>query len=104
MIPSGAAASAVVRYDGVKGPAVAFEQYSDVILTQDIQECDLRTDDIGMVVECHSVVGTGTGYSVEFFDMLGNTVAVVAVPETALRRPTVADRVAVRSVPWSQQR
>jgi uncharacterized protein DUF4926 len=80
MIASGAAASAVVRYDGVKAPAVAFEQYSDVILTQDIQECDLRTDDIGTVVECHSVAGTGTGYSVEFFDMVGNTVAVWRCP------------------------
>jgi hypothetical protein len=31
------------------------------------------------------------GYSVEFFDMTGNTVAVVTLPESALRLPTPAD-------------
>jgi len=34
---------------------------------------------------------------VEFFDMLGNTVAVAAVPGSVLRLPTHADRPAVRS-------
>jgi hypothetical protein len=28
------------------------------------------------------------GYSVEFFDMIGNTVAAVSVPASALRLPT----------------
>jgi hypothetical protein len=32
------------------------------------------------------------GYSVEFFDMTGNTVDVVTVPASALRLPTPADR------------
>jgi hypothetical protein len=38
------------------------------------------------------------GYSVEFFDMTGNTVAVVTVPESALRLPTPADRPTVRAL------
>ncbi len=38
------------------------------------------------------------GYSVEFFDMTGNTVAVVTVPASALRLPTPADRPAVRAL------
>lgn len=48
------------------------------------------------VVERHAVPGLEPGYSVEFFDMLGNTVAVVTVAASALRRPTAADRPMVR--------
>jgi hypothetical protein len=40
---------------------------------------------------------TEEGYSVEFFDMTGNTVAVVTVPVSVLRVPTPADRPAVRA-------
>ena len=38
------------------------------------------------------------GYSVEFFDMTGSTVAVVTVAAGALRIPTQADRPAVRAL------
>ena len=37
-------------------------------------------------------------YSVEFFDVIGNTVAVVTVPASALRLPTPMDRPAVRAL------
>jgi hypothetical protein len=48
------------------------------------------------VVERHDVIGLETGYSVEFFDMLGNTVSVVTLPMSYLRLPTRADRPAIR--------
>jgi hypothetical protein len=38
------------------------------------------------------------GYSVKFFDMTGNTVAVVTLPASALRLPTPADRPALRAL------
>jgi hypothetical protein len=38
------------------------------------------------------------GYSVEFFDMTGNTVGVATLPATALRMPTPADRPAARAL------
>jgi len=38
------------------------------------------------------------GYSVEFFDMIGNTVAVVTVRASGLRLPTPTDRPAVRAL------
>ncbi len=76
-----------------------FEMYGDVILTRDVTEQGLRAGDVGTVVERHVVPGmTEEGYSVEFFDMTGNTVAVVALPEPALRLPTPADRPAVRAL------
>ncbi|WP_026098247.1 DUF4926 domain-containing protein [Kamptonema formosum] len=74
------------------------ELYSDVILLCDLPEEGLFAGDVGTVVEQHHVEGLETGYSVEFFDMLGNTVAVVTLPESSLRSPTRADRPSVRLV------
>jgi hypothetical protein len=62
-----------------------------------MREDGLYAGDVGTVVERHDVRGVETGYSVEFFDMLGETVAVVTVPGSWLRLPTRADRPAVRS-------
>jgi hypothetical protein len=78
---------------------MGFELYSDVILTRDIAEQGLRAGDVGTLVERHLVPNVAEeGYSVEFFDMTGNTVAVVTVPASALRLPTRADRPAARAL------
>jgi Domain of unknown function (DUF4926) len=78
---------------------MAFELYSDVILTRDIPERGLRAGDVGTLVDRHVVPGVADeGYSVEFFDMSGSTVAVVTVPAGALRPPTPTDRPAVRAL------
>lgn len=74
-----------------------FQLYSDVVLVRDVADEGLFAGDVGVVVECHEVAGLETGYSVEFFDMLGNTIAVVTLPASCLRQPTQADRPAVRS-------
>ena len=78
---------------------MALDLYSDVILTRDIEDHGLRAGDVGTVVERHRVPGVEEeGYSVEFFDMTGNTVAIITVPASALRAPTRGDRPAVRSL------
>jgi hypothetical protein len=75
------------------------DMYGDVVLTRDVPEHRLRAGDVGTVVERHVAPGVNEdGYSVEFFDMTGNTVAVATLPESALRRPTAADRPAVRQL------
>jgi len=71
--------------------------YSEVVLVRDVPEEGLYAGDIGTIVERHDVAGKETGYSLEFFDMFGNTVAVATLPASALRVPTRADRPAVRS-------
>jgi hypothetical protein len=76
-----------------------FTPYQDVVLLCDLPEEGLCVGDVGTVVDQHNVPGRETGYSVEFFDMLGNTVAVVTLPASALRTPGRADRPAVRSQP-----
>ena len=75
-----------------------YELYSDVILLENLSEEGLYAGDVGTVVEQHNVEGLETGYSVEFFDMLGNTVAVVTLPGSSLRAPTKADRPSTRLV------
>jgi len=74
-----------------------FKLYSDVVLVYDVPEDGLSAGDIGIVVERHDVPGKEPGYSIEFFDMLGNTVAIATLPASALRAPTRRDRPAVRS-------
>ena len=56
-----------------------FTLYTEVILVQDMSEEGVRAGDVGVVVERHEITGRETGYSVEFFDMLGNTVAAPAI-------------------------
>jgi hypothetical protein len=73
-----------------------FTLYSDVILLRDLPEDGLSVGDIGVVVEKHEVAGMETGYSVEFFDMLGSTVALVTLPMSYFRLPSQADRPTVR--------
>ena len=77
---------------------MAFALYQDVILTRDLPDQGVLAGDVGTVVERHAVAGHEDGYSVEFFDMTGRTAAVVTVPESALRAPTVADRPTVRAM------
>jgi len=74
-----------------------FQLYTDVVLMRDVPEENLRAGDVGTVVERHDVPGLETGYSVEFFDMLGSTIAVATLPGSMLRAPTHADIPSVRS-------
>jgi hypothetical protein len=68
-------------------------------LTRDLPDDDLKAGDVGTVVERHIARGMEDGYSIEFFDMTGQTVAVVTVPASLLRSPTQADRPAGRWLP-----
>ena len=77
---------------------MAFDLYSEVILTADLPEDGVKAGDVGTVVERHVVAGMEDGYSVEFFDMTGKTVAVVTVGASLLRSPTHADRPAGRAL------
>ena len=66
--------------------------FEDVVLLVDLPEEGVLAGDMGVVVENHEVLGLETAYSVEFFDMSGDTVAVVVMPASQLRRPSAADR------------
>lgn len=77
---------------------MALKRFQPAILTVDLPEEGLRAGDVGAVVEEHVVPGVDeTGYSLEFFDMTGRTVAVVTLPASSVREPTPADRPSVRA-------
>ena len=77
---------------------MSFGLYQDVILTVDLPEHGLCAGDVGTLVERHDVPGKEVGYSVEFFDMTGRTVAVATLPSSLFRAPTSADRPSARQL------
>jgi Domain of unknown function (DUF4926) len=75
------------------------ELFKDAILTVDLPVERLRAGDVGTIVERHQASeGAEIGYSVEFFDMTGRTVAVITVPASGLRAPTTSDLPSVRAL------
>ena len=61
-----------------------FELYTDVVLTCDLPEHRLRRGDIVKLVDHHLATDGTEGYSIEAFNAVGDTIAVTAVPATAL--------------------
>jgi hypothetical protein len=63
---------------------MTFELYKDVVLARDLPEERLRRGDIVKLVEHHVAPDGEEGYSAEVFNALGDTIAVITVPESAL--------------------
>jgi Domain of unknown function (DUF4926) len=61
-----------------------------VVLLRNLPQHSLSAGDIGTVVAMHDVAGLETGYSVEFFYVLGNTVAIVTLPMSYFCLPSTA--------------
>ena len=61
-----------------------FELYKDVVLARDVPEERLRRGDIVKLVEHHVSRDGQSGYSAEVFNAVGDTLAVITVPESAL--------------------
>jgi hypothetical protein len=74
------------------------ELYTDVVLVCDVPEDRLKRGDIVKLVD-HHVAPDGTeGYSIEVFDAVGDTIAVTAVPATALEPLREDEILCARSV------
>ena len=62
-----------------------FEMFSRVVLKTDVPEHGLRRGDLATIVEFHpGVPGQEPGYSLEVFNAVGDTVAVIALGESQL--------------------
>ena len=68
--------------------------YDQAVLTVDLPEKDLKAGDVGTVVD---VYDGGSGYSLEFFTLTGQTVAVATVTAEAVRPVSTKDRVHTRT-------
>jgi hypothetical protein len=70
-----------------------YDLFIRVALTEDLPERNLRRGDVATVVEHHlGRAEQEPGYTLEVFNALGETIAVTAVPETALE-PLRQDKV-----------
>ena len=61
-----------------------FELYKNVGLRRDVPEERLKRGDIVKLVEHHVARDGEDGYSAEVFNAVGNTLAVITIPESAL--------------------
>jgi hypothetical protein len=60
------------------------ELYTDAVLTCDVPQHRLQRGDIVKLVEYHVAPDGTEGYSIEVFNAVGDTIAVTAVPASAL--------------------
>jgi hypothetical protein len=75
-----------------------YELFEEVVLTKDISEKKLKKGDVATVVEHHPVSNGADGYSLEIFNVLGDTIAVITVDESGIEPLTVDEIFSVRLV------
>jgi len=64
---------------------MTFDLFSRVALKSDLPAASLKKGDVVTIVEFHpGTTVRGPGYSAEVFNALGETIAVITVPESAL--------------------
>jgi len=69
-----------------------FDLFERVVLRRDLQDEDLRSGDVGVVVELYG----DEGLEVEFMSASGDTQAVVTLDVGDVRRASADDMLAVR--------
>ena len=75
-----------------------YKLFQQVALARDIPETRLRAGDLATIVDCHAAPGGETGYSIEIFNAVGDTIAVTVVPESFLQELTASEILHVRSL------
>lgn len=81
--------------------------YQRVALTQDLPEHHLRKGDVAVVVEYlpgTPATGGEDGYALEVFNAVGETIAVVMVPASAVQPLTENEILQVRPLRRAEQR
>ena len=74
-----------------------FEMFERVVLAQDLPADGLKAGDVGVIVEEHPATAeVPKGYELEIFAATGETLAVVSVPATCIRKATEHDVLSVR--------
>ena len=64
---------------------MAYELFTRVSLAEDLPEYGLHKGDLGTIVERHEgKPGQETGYSLEVFNAVGETIAVLVVEESKI--------------------
>ncbi|HEX8683449.1 MAG TPA: DUF4926 domain-containing protein [Ardenticatenaceae bacterium] len=74
-----------------------YRLFQQVALTWDVVEHGLKRGDLATIVEHHPTEDREDGYSLEVFDALGETIAVITLPASALQPLSANDILHVRS-------
>ena len=75
-----------------------YELFKEVVLLRDIPEKKLKKGDVATIVEHHPSNTSEDGYSLEVFNALGDTIAVVTVPESQISTLKGSEVFSVRSL------
>ena len=63
---------------------MTYQLFEEVVLLQDVPDKGLLKGDVATIVEHHPVPNDEAGYSLEIFNVLGDTIAVITLPESAI--------------------
>ncbi len=74
-----------------------YKLFEEIVLTKDMPLKNLKKGDVATIVDYHPVCGGEDGYSLEVFNVLGDTIAVITVPESAIEPLTEYEVFSVRS-------
>ena len=75
---------------------MTYQLFEDIVLAKDISEKGLRQGDVATIIDHHPVADGEDGYSLEIFNALGETIAVVTVAESAIAPLTAEGVFSVR--------
>lgn len=75
-----------------------YKMFEEVALNKDFPEKNLKKSDVATIVEYHPVKDGEDGYSLEIFNVLGDTIAVITVPESSIEPLTANEVFSVRPV------
>jgi hypothetical protein len=73
-----------------------YKLFEEVILLEDVPDKGLQKGDVATVVEHHPISNGQEGYSLEVFNVLGDTIAVISLPESAIAPLTENEIFSVR--------
>ncbi len=77
---------------------MTYQLFEEVVLLEDIIDKGLLKGDVATIVEYHSVFEGEDGYSLEVFNVLGDTIAVITLPESAIAPLTENEIFSVRAL------
>jgi hypothetical protein len=75
-----------------------YKLFEEVVLKRDIPDKDLKRGDVATIVEQHPVSEGENGYTLEIFNAIGETIAVITVPESSVEALSKDDIFSVRSM------
>ncbi len=75
-----------------------FELFKEVVLLKDLPDQRLKKGDVATVVEYHPSDSSKDGYTLEVFNAIGDTIAVVTVSESDIEPLKESEVLSVRTM------